>query len=99
MTPDDRSPGRPMRKAPLLILSLGVGAVIFALALLPPMGAAGQAVLRIADKFNQVAQDVDLAFPRIPERSTIYARDGTVLATLYLDENRKIVRLNQVNDV
>src|ERR671918_591636 len=40
-----------------------------------------------------------LAFPRIPERSTIYARDGSVLATLYLDENRKIVRLNQVNPV
>jgi membrane peptidoglycan carboxypeptidase len=96
---DDRSPARAVLKALLLVLSLGVGAVIFALALLPPVGAAGQAVLRIADEFNQVAEDVDLAFPRIPERSTIYASDGTVLATLYLDENRKIVRLNQVDDV
>src|ERR687892_89593 len=61
--------------------------------------AAGQAVLKVADRFNRVAEDVDLAFPRIPERSTIYARDGSVLATLYLDENRKIVRLNQVNPV
>jgi len=99
MTSDDRSPARAVLKALLLVLSLGVGAVIFALALLPPVGAAGQAVLRIADEFNQVAEDVDLAFPRIPERSTIYASDGTVLATLYLDENRKIVRLNQVDDV
>ncbi|MGH2653467.1 MAG: transglycosylase domain-containing protein [Actinomycetota bacterium] len=99
MAPDDRSPGRAVLKALLLVLSLGVGAVIFALALLPPVAAAGQAVLRIADEFNQVAEDVDLAFPRIPERSTIYASDGTVLATLYLDENRKIVRLDQVGDV
>lgn len=99
MASDDRSPARALLKAFLLVLSLGVGAVIFALALLPPVGAAGQAVLRIADKFNQVVEDVDLAFPRIPERSTIYASDGTVLATLYLDENRKIVRLNQVGDV
>ena len=99
MAADERTPARTLLKALLLVLCLGVGAVIFALALLPPVGAAGQAVLRVADRFNQVAEDVDLAFPRIPERSTIYARDGTVLATLYLDENRKIVRLNQVNEV
>ena len=82
-----------------LVLVLGFGAVIFALALLGPVGAAGQAVLKVADRFNRVAEDVDLAFPRIPERSTIYARDGSVLATLYLDENRKIVRLKQVSPV
>src|SRR5919106_1576744 len=82
-----------------LVIVLAFGAVIFALLLLGPVGAAGQAVLKVADRFNRVAEDVDLAFPRIPERSTIYARDGSVLATLYLDENRKIVRLNQVNPV
>jgi penicillin-binding protein 1A len=42
------------------------------------------------------------AFTRIPhppERSTIYAADGSVLATLYLDENRKIVGLRKVAPV
>jgi membrane peptidoglycan carboxypeptidase len=96
---DERSPVRAAVKAILLVVSLGVGAVIFALALLPPVGAAGHAMLQVAERFNHVAEGVDLAFPRIPERSTIYARDGSVLATLYLDENRKIVRLNQVNEL
>jgi penicillin-binding protein 1A len=80
-----------------LVFGLGVGAVLFALALLPPVAAAGRAVQEFADEFNEIGADVDLAFPRIPERSTIYARDGTVLATLFLDENRKIVRLDKVN--
>ncbi|MGH2767186.1 MAG: PBP1A family penicillin-binding protein [Actinomycetota bacterium] len=86
-------------RAIVLVIVLALGAVLFALALLPPVGAAGRAVQEFADEFNRIASDVDLAFPRIPERSTIYASDGTVLATLYLDENRKIVRLDQVNDV
>jgi penicillin-binding protein 1A len=80
-----------------LAFGLGVGAVLFALALLPPVAAAGRAVQEFADEFNEIGADVDLAFPRIPERSTIYARDGSVLATLYLDENRKVVRLDKVN--
>jgi penicillin-binding protein 1A len=83
----------------LLLIALGVGAVLFAMALLPSVGAAGRAVQEFADEFNTIGADVDLAFPRIPERSTIYARDGSVLATLYLDENRKIVRLDRVNEV
>jgi len=37
--------------------------------------------------------------PHPPERSTIYAADGSVLATLYLDENRKIVDLGKVAPV
>jgi membrane peptidoglycan carboxypeptidase len=78
---------------------MGFGALVFALALLPPTAAAGRAVQAFADEFSQIGADVDLAFPRIPERSTIYARDGSVLATLYLDENREIVRLDRVNDV
>src|ERR671922_2540184 len=82
-----------------LVIVLAFGSIIFALALLGPVGAAGQAVIEVADRFNRFAADVDLAFPRIPERSTIYARDGSVLATLYLDENRKIVRLKQVSPV
>jgi penicillin-binding protein 1A len=82
----------------LLGLVMGVMALLFALALLPPLGAAGRAVQEFEREFSQIGTDVDLQFPRIPERSTIYAADGSVLATLYLDENRKIVRLGQVND-
>ncbi|HEX2025487.1 MAG TPA: penicillin-binding protein, partial [Actinomycetota bacterium] len=88
-----------MLKAILLVIVMGLGAAMFALALLPPAAAAGRAVQAFAAEFNRIGADVDLAFPRIPERSTIYARDGSVLATLYLDENRDIVRLERVNDV
>ncbi|HEV3475342.1 MAG TPA: transglycosylase domain-containing protein, partial [Actinomycetota bacterium] len=83
----------------LFLTSLGFGGLLFALALLPAAGAAGRAVQEVAEEFDEIGSDVDLAFPRIPERSTIYASDGSVLATLYLDENRKIVRLNQVNQL
>jgi membrane peptidoglycan carboxypeptidase len=86
-------------RAFLLIVVMGFGAVLFALALLAPAAAAGRAVQAFAHEFSKIGADVDLAFPRIPERSTIYAKDGSVLATLYLDENREIVRLGRVNDV
>ena len=83
----------------LFIIVMTLGSVVFALALLPPVGAAGRAIGAFSDKFEEIGTDVDLAFPRIPERSTILAADGSVLATLYLDENRKIIRLSQVNQV
>jgi membrane peptidoglycan carboxypeptidase len=82
----------------LLGLVMAFGALLFALALLPPLGAAGRAVQEFEREFSQIGADVDLQFPRPPERSTIYAADGSVLATLYLDENRKIVRLGKVNE-
>jgi membrane peptidoglycan carboxypeptidase len=97
--PKPPSVGDALLKAILLIIVMGFGAAMFALALLPPAAAAGRAVQAFAAEFNRIGADVDLAFPRIPERSTIYARDGSVLATLYLDENRDIVRLERVNDV
>jgi membrane peptidoglycan carboxypeptidase len=83
----------------LFILVISLGAATFALALLPPVAAAGRAIDEFSKEFEKIGTDVDLAFPRIPERSTIFAADGSVLSTLYLDENRKIIRLNQVNQV
>jgi membrane peptidoglycan carboxypeptidase len=68
---------------------------IFALALLPATRAAAKATMRFTDQFTELAPG-DLQFPRFPERSTILAKDGTVLATLYLDENRKVVRLDEI---
>jgi penicillin-binding protein 1A len=81
----------------LLVVVVALGAALFALALLAPVGAAGRAMQRFADRFNRIGADVDLRFPRLPERSTIYAADGSQLATLYLDENRDVVRLRQVS--
>ena len=81
----------------LLLPVLAFGATIFALALLPAVGAAGQAIGRFSDEFEEIGAEFEIAFPRLPERSTILAADGSVLSTLYLDENRKIVRLGQVN--
>jgi penicillin-binding protein 1A len=80
----------------LLGVVVAIGAAIFALALLAPVGAAGRAMQRFAERFNRIGADVDLRFPRLPERSTIFAADGSVLATLYLDENRDVVRLREV---
>ena len=42
------------------------------------------------------AQSARLALPTMPQRSTVYAANGKVLATLDLDYNRKIVTLDQV---
>jgi penicillin-binding protein 1A len=83
----------------LLGVVVGAGAVLFAAALLPPFAAGGRAVEEFANEFEQIGADVDLTFPTIPERSTIYAADGSVLATLYLDENREYVRLDRINDI
>ncbi|MGH2723634.1 MAG: PBP1A family penicillin-binding protein [Actinomycetota bacterium] len=83
----------------LFLVVITMGALMFALALLPPLAAGGRAVERFADEFDAIGADIDLTFPRLPERSTIYAADGSVLATLYFKENRKIVRLRQVSDI
>lgn len=78
---------------------LAVASVLFALALLPSLGVAGRAVQRFNDKFVSIDTESELAYPRFPVRSTVYAADGSVLATLFGDENRKIVRLGQINDI
>jgi penicillin-binding protein 1A len=83
----------------LLALVVLAAAVVFALALLPALGAAGTVLDRFNDELDAIGAELDLNFPRPPERSTIYASDGTVLATLFLDENRAWVRLKDINDV
>jgi membrane peptidoglycan carboxypeptidase len=95
--PDEASLPEQLGRIVLLVVVVAVGAVLFALALLGPVGAAGRAMQRFADRFYRIGADVDLRFPRLPERSTIYAADGSHLATLYLDENRDVVRLSKVS--
>ncbi|HEX6261880.1 MAG TPA: transglycosylase domain-containing protein [Actinomycetota bacterium] len=81
----------------LLIFVVAIAAGLFALALLPSVGAAGRGVQRFNDELNTIGTDIEIRYPRFPERSTIFAADGTVLATLFLDENRKIVKLRNVD--
>ncbi|MBI2239114.1 MAG: transglycosylase domain-containing protein, partial [Actinobacteria bacterium] len=109
--PRSRSPAAPAREdarpaippAPLVpalfALVIAIAAGILALLLLPFFGAMGAGV----DALNRrlVAEGATFTrIPHFPERSTIFASDGhTVLATIYLDENRKLVRLRNVSDI
>ncbi|MCA1726966.1 MAG: transglycosylase domain-containing protein [Actinobacteria bacterium] len=81
----------------LIIMSVVilVAGAIMALALMPAARAAGKATMRFTGQFTDLTPG-DLQFPRFPERSTILAKDGSLLATFYLDENRKVVRLDEV---
>lgn len=72
-----------------------LAAVLVALMLYPLFGALDMGTTALNDRLESAGA----AFTRIPhppERSTIYAADGSVLATLYLDENRQIVGLRKV---
>lgn len=52
-----------------------------------------------------VARRLDIAgagfvqVPTFPEKSTLYARDGSVIASLFLDENRDVARLEDIAEV
>jgi len=79
----------------LLALVITLGAALVALVLLPLFGALGMS----ANALNARLESAGATFtrmPHFPERSTIYATDGSVLATLYLDQNRTIVHLKQI---
>src|SRR5205814_353017 len=101
MSTDEPSAPRPRfpRPSPLvlrfvliLVAIAGMGAA-FALTFLPTAKGLGVMAQRFEQKVGCQGKQ-DIQFPRFPERSTIFASDGkTVLAHIYLDENRKIVRL------
>src|SRR5207237_9365798 len=81
------------RPAPFLIrLALIVGSVAamggaFALAFIPAAKGIGVAAQRFEQSVLCKGTE-DLQFPRFPERSTVYASNGSVLANIFLDENR-----------
>ncbi len=82
----------------LFLLVIGLAAALVAVVLSPIAGVVSMG----ADALNTRLDEAGASFTRIPqfpERSTIYASDGSVLATLYLDENREIVRLKQIAPV
>ncbi len=78
-----------------LVAAIAGGAIALALALLPLVGSAGLAVKLVDQKFLPEGTS-PLILPAMPQRSTIHAADGSVLATVYLDYNRKLVQLDQV---
>jgi membrane peptidoglycan carboxypeptidase len=81
----------------VFVLVIGVAAVLVALLLLPLFGAAGLGANALNDRLQ--AAGASFRMPHFPERSTIYAADGSVLATIYLDENRVIVPLSRIAPV
>jgi len=86
-------------ETPLVLVGiLGVGAVLFALVLLPLFAGAGMGVNAFRERLGEAGVG-RVNIPRFPERSVIYAADGSILATVFLDENRRIVRLENVAPV
>ena len=76
---------------PIVLLASGLLAIILA----PPFAGAAFGAHRIQVKLDRLGADFT-RIPKFPERSTIYASDGTtVLATVYLD-NRELVRLKKI---
>jgi membrane peptidoglycan carboxypeptidase len=81
----------------LLAGTIMVTALAVAATLLPMVAAGGKAAQRLTQELGckGEATALTLRLPRVAQRSTIVARDGTVMARLYL-ENRKVVRLDKV---
>jgi len=81
----------------LVVVMAGFAAAV-ALTLLPIFGAAGAGVNAFRDRLD--AAGVGRArIPALPQSSTIYASDGSVLAEIFLDENRRYVRIGKIADV
>jgi penicillin-binding protein 1A len=82
----------------VLVLVLAGFAALVALTLLPIFGAAGAGVNAFRARLD--AAGVGRArIPTLPQSSTIYASDGTVLADIFLDENRRYVRIGKIAPV
>jgi penicillin-binding protein 1A len=80
-----------------LVMAFATGLV--AAGLIPAVATAGKAVTRFDRQFLGETEPLKIKLPALPERSTIYAADGTVLATLFENENRVYVPLDQIDDV
>ena len=79
----------------LLVASVFVMGVAFALMLIPTAKSIGLAAQRFQENVLCKGSE-DLQFPRFPERSTVYASNGAQLASIFLDENRTSVPLSEV---
>jgi penicillin-binding protein 1A len=79
----------------LLIPVILATSILTAAVLAPPFAAAGFGVNEIRSRLDALGSDFT-RIPRFPERSTIYAADGTILTRVYLD-NREIVPLEAIS--
>ncbi len=98
-----RPPTSPMAwpLRPVLLLGSILAAGLFlAMALLPIVATVGNAAQRITDELGcpEGVKPIYLHLPSVAQRSTILANDGSVMATLFL-ENRKVVKLDKVAPV
>lgn len=89
--------GRPIAPlVPVLITAtMAICAALVALVLLPLFGALGMGANALNHRLDEAGADF-ARVPHPPQRSTIYAKDGSVLQTIYLDENREIVHFDQI---
>jgi penicillin-binding protein 1A len=78
----------------LLVPVILATSILTAAVLAPPFAAAGFGVNEIRSRLDALGSDFT-KIPRFPERSTIYAADGSVLTQVYLD-NREIVPLSAI---
>jgi penicillin-binding protein 1A len=82
----------------LVAMVVAVGSGFFALLLSPIVATVSYGVTKVDDRLDYLGDCKRLA--AFPQRSTVYASDGqTELATLYLDFNREVVRLDDVSEV
>jgi membrane peptidoglycan carboxypeptidase len=79
----------------LLVPIILATAVLTAAVLAPPFAAAGFGVNEVRSRLDAMGAEFT-RIPRFPERSTIYAADGSVLARVFL-HNREIVDLDQIS--
>ncbi|MFN2545252.1 MAG: transglycosylase domain-containing protein [Actinomycetota bacterium] len=89
------SPSSTLIRLGLLPTAIVGAALAFALMLLPAARGLGTMAQRFEEQVGCKGTK-DIQFPRFPERSTILASDGRVLANIYLDENRNIVKLKRI---
>jgi penicillin-binding protein 1A len=81
----------------LLVPVILATSILTAAVLAPPFAAAGFGVNEIRSRLDALGADFT-RIPSFPERSTIYAADGSVLTRVYLD-NREIVPLNKISPI
>jgi membrane peptidoglycan carboxypeptidase len=72
-----------------MAIVVGVAAALVAAGLFPLIAGAGAAV-KLADSKFLTVSDRALDLPNLPQRSTIYAANGAVLATVYRGQNRVV---------
>ena len=74
-----------------------VGIFVFALAFLPMVMAVTTSLAMVKSHYLVNAGD-PLKLPPLPQRSTILARDGSVLQHVYFGENRVVVPINRYRE-